>query len=608
MHARLAAILGGASQVPLSLNFQTGVYRLGAGTYGQVTDIPGWTFSRPGYNAIRNSTPTVGSAVGTPGTAPTNWTITPSEIASSVVGTGTDANAGLPYIDVRFFGTATSARTQVVRFDAINGIASAASVTWTTQARVALVGGNLTNISTVQLVGGVSTNGTTISSTFGIQSFTPTATLTQQTASGATGASTTNVVPYVQVTTGTGAVDITLRIAAPQLEPGTVAGPYQATSGTAVTSGVNTTYAETVNGTLTAFGPNQPRITDKGLLVEESRTNLLMRSQTQTDPVWSATNLTVTDNNSTNPSGATVAGLFNEGTATGVHSLAQSFSATSGQAYTFSVYLKNGTRRYAQLFFGSAGHGTDAFANFDLQTGAIGTVGASATAQIQTLGNGWYRCTVIASATATTASASAQIGMITSTTSIRAENYTGSSATMFVWQTDLAAATFPTSPIVTTTTAATRAADNASVTGLTSILAAPVTMVAWADLPAADGIPRVLVTATDNTGTTNNRVRISRNASNQAQFAATAAGVGQTSITVNGYSGSVTIKSALRTRASAYQGAFNNVATASQSITPPSGLSVVRLGVDADGGSSPLNGYIQQVRILGDTNDQQLSN
>ncbi len=53
-----------------------------------------------------------------------------------------------------------------------------------------------------------------------------------------------------------------------------------------------TTYAENMDGTLTSFSVNTPRITDKGLLVEESRTNIFLNSFTPATQTVTVTNTT----------------------------------------------------------------------------------------------------------------------------------------------------------------------------------------------------------------------------------------------------------------------------------------------------------------------------
>jgi len=131
----------------------------------------------------------------------------------------------------------------------------------------------------------------------------------------------------------------------------------------------------------------------------------------------------------------------------------------------------------------------------------------------------------------------------------------------------------------------------------------PFSVAAWADLPAIDGVARTLVTLDD--GSVNNRVRLSRNASNQGQFAATVAGVGQASLTANGYAGALLLKMASRVKAASYSGAVNGAAL-STAITAPPGLNRLRFGVDADGVSNSLHGYLARI-VLGDVDDSQVA-
>jgi hypothetical protein len=66
---------------------------------------------------------------------------------------------------------------------------------------------------------------------------------------------------------------------------------------------------------------------------------------------------------------------------------------------TFSIYLKASGRNWALLNFAVANgvySSSDARAWFDLANGVVGTVGGSgAAAQITSVGNGWYRCTLV---------------------------------------------------------------------------------------------------------------------------------------------------------------------------------------------------------------------
>lgn len=72
----------------------------------------GWTCGRRGRT--RSATPTgLGAAAGTPGAMPINWSVAGllNGITRSIVGTGTEN--GIPYVDIRFAGTATSSFSRV---------------------------------------------------------------------------------------------------------------------------------------------------------------------------------------------------------------------------------------------------------------------------------------------------------------------------------------------------------------------------------------------------------------------------------------------------------------------------------------------------------------
>jgi hypothetical protein len=101
------------------------------------------------------------------------------------------------------------------------------------------------------------------------------------------------------------------------------------------------------------------------------------------------------------PDGTLTADTWTGDGTSGAHYLAQTVSATSGVAYTQSVFAKKGTNNFIQILGTTAIYDANSWANFDLENGVVGTVGISATATITDFGNGWYRCTMTATATAT---------------------------------------------------------------------------------------------------------------------------------------------------------------------------------------------------------------
>jgi hypothetical protein len=157
--------------------------------------------------------------------------------------------------------------------------------------------------------------------------------------------------------------------------------------------------------------------------------------------------------------------LSGDGTS-GLHYLAQAVSVTSGVAYTQSVFAKKGTNNFLQIIGTTTNSIYDAYswANFDLENGALGTIGSSATATITYFGNGWYRCTMTATATATASGNGFLLCLITSANSLRAE--TNSLATsVHIWGAQVEQGAHPSSYIPTTTGTGTRIADVISRTG-----------------------------------------------------------------------------------------------------------------------------------------------
>lgn len=195
----------------------------------------------------------------------------------------------------------------------------------------------------------------------------------------------------------------------------------------------------------------------KGLLIEESRTNLLQRSDDFNNAYWTKTNSSILSDFTTSPSGSVDADKIVEDTSAGAHGVSVNPTITSGIAYTLSFYAKKGERSWIRATVTSSGISTW----FDLDSGVIGTVGSGVTASIQSVGGGWYRCV----ATMTSASTSGNIN-IRSQTADGQTTFTGDGTSgLFLYGAQLEAGSFPTSYIPTTTAPLTRSADVCSITG-----------------------------------------------------------------------------------------------------------------------------------------------
>lgn len=95
-------------------------------------------------NMLRNSVAS-GAVAGTPGTAPTNWSIavTGNGITREIVGTGTED--GIEYLDVRYYGTAVASSNIDIYGDQPTQAAALAGQTWTGGFFLRLMAGSWAN-------------------------------------------------------------------------------------------------------------------------------------------------------------------------------------------------------------------------------------------------------------------------------------------------------------------------------------------------------------------------------------------------------------------------------------------------------------------------------
>lgn len=195
----------------------------------------------------------------------------------------------------------------------------------------------------------------------------------------------------------------------------------------------------------------------KGLLIEEQRTNLFLRSEEFENASWIKAGATVTANNTTSPDGTVDADKLVEDTSSGGHYVSATAAVTSGTAYTVSVYVKASGRSWVRVVFGAGFTTTNTW--FDIANGTVGTIGATS-ASIQNAGNGWYRITATQSATSST---SGQF-FIAAETSGSSTSYTGNGTSgIFIWGAQLEAGAFATSYIPTVASQVTRTADQCSI-------------------------------------------------------------------------------------------------------------------------------------------------
>jgi hypothetical protein len=169
-----------------------------------------------------------------------------------------------------------------------------------------------------------------------------------------------------------------------------------------------------------------------------ARYNEVERTEEFENAYWTKTDVSATADQGVAPNGTTTADRITVSATNASHFVTRVLGGTSivGANYTASVYAKKENHNFIQLFLGGSAFGLNAWANFDLDAGVLGTVGASATANITNIGNGWYRCVVSANATAAVAGAFS-CGVVPSATATRNVTWSGAGTeSVLLWGAD----------------------------------------------------------------------------------------------------------------------------------------------------------------------------
>ncbi len=247
-----------------------------------------------------------------------------------------------------------------------------------------------------------------------------------------------------------------------------------ATGGTFTRASVGTYFDST--GTLQTATANTPRfdydpvtLAPKGILIEESRTNKQLYSNSFTASGW--TNVGTINSNLPGLQSATSASKLSETSESNIHHAFRGTTDTTlNGTFTLSIFAKLAERQYITIKCASSA--TDwAAATFDLSSAAntkIQTSGnySSGSTKITASGGGWHRISLVF----TTTSASGGIAIYPSITGIPSYgnfadvSYTGTSGNgVYIEGAQLEQGSFATSFIPTTTAAVTRSADNLTI-------------------------------------------------------------------------------------------------------------------------------------------------
>jgi hypothetical protein len=210
----------------------------------------------------------------------------------------------------------------------------------------------------------------------------------------------------------------------------------------------------------------------KGLLIEEQRTNLLLRSEEFDNASWTKSNATVTSNTTVSPDGTVDADMVTDTATNANHGIyGTGLTVTATTSYAMSVYLKAGTLRYVSIRGEATGAGAYPWVTIDLQTGSLNANTSVASASSVAVGNGWYRLIMtfvnqsLVAGGANVVIAGSNVSTAPLPASVLGNVYLGTGSTFYVWGAQLEAGAFATSYIPTVASQVTRAADSASMIG-----------------------------------------------------------------------------------------------------------------------------------------------
>lgn len=265
----------------------------------------------------------------------------------------------------------------------------------------------------------------------------------------------------------------------------------------------------------------------KGLLIEEQRTNLLLRSEEFDNAAWQKTSATITADTIVAPNGTLTGDKLVDTTANAYHYINRSISFTAGVTYSRFIYAKAGGVDSFYIDFPTLRFGNCNF-NVNLAAGTVNTNPLNGSGTITSVGNDWYRVALTATCTST-GTGLVQVVLGPGGPYV-GDGYSG----IYIWGAQAEIGAFPTSYIPTVASQVTRNADAASMTGANFsswYRADEGTLYGSCIQPSASGVNRTLAYLTEsvaqlervelraiNAGTNAPRAYINGSGSNQCDF------------------------------------------------------------------------------------------
>lgn len=296
-------------------------------------------------------------------------------------------------------------------------------------------------------------------------------------------------------------------------------------------------FAYTSTGALVSKSANAGRVDTGGLLIEQASTNVNAHSGDITAAPGGSYQGTISSPGATGPDGSTTAQQFLPNTATDLHNIYADYALTANTRYTFSALVKPiASMTTVRLDAVDPSDANGYFGRANISSGGItssgvlgsGTLNASYTVAA---GSGWYNAAISGKVDASTTDIYTEIYGVNPANATN-DNYAGNGTDGFyVWHQQTELLPFGTSPIRTSGTSATRAADDVSVSSVTPP-SGPFHIDVGFTTTRAVGQARTLFDWND--GTDNNKLTLTMDSTNHLVLTAINGGSSTTAATEGG--------------------------------------------------------------------------
>jgi hypothetical protein len=343
-------------------------------------------------------------------------------------------------------------------------------------------------------------------------------------------------------------------------------------------------YITGINADLPRFDFNPVTLACKGLLIEEARTNLFPTSE---NPTWALSSEVTTNNNAiTGPDNTASAQSITPTTNSALHYAEENTAFPATGNYAYSVFLKANGYNFAQLQISFTGNNGRAV--FNLSNGTVSS-SVNATATVEPFANGFYKCTIVVNVTNISSPAQRLYVFSTASTSTFAGNGTSG---IYMFGRQLEAGAFATSYIPTTTTALTRNADVATMTGtnFSDWYSAGAGGLAALVLPSTVSGTRPAIQFDDNTA---DEIIALRGDTTNPELVIVEGGAGQAQIDAGAIAANTVYNLGAAWATDDCAAAVNGGAAVTDTTATIPTVTQARLGSD---GTNYLNGHLQSIR------------